>query len=152
MNNLSVNHWVVTELQCLLILCDNGKIISHGFLKCISKLKRLCGIPSLCMCKHSLFGHVWLFATSMDCSLPGSSVHGTIQARILDRVAMPTSRGSSQPRDWTRISCISCTADSSSLSHQGNLVHMAGLFNKQAFDYQLPAHTYSHSHADSFII
>ena len=54
MNNLSVNHWVVTELQCLLILCDNGKIISHGFLKCISKLKRLCGIPSLCMCKHSV--------------------------------------------------------------------------------------------------
>ena len=34
----------------------------------------------------------------MDCSPPGSSVHGTLQARILDFAAMPSSRGSSQPR------------------------------------------------------
>ena len=37
----------------------------------------------------------------IDCSQPGSSVHGTLQARILERVAMPSSRGSSQPRDQT---------------------------------------------------
>ena len=36
----------------------------------------------------------------MDCSPPGSSVHGIIQARILEWVAMPSSRGSSWPRDW----------------------------------------------------
>ena len=36
-----------------------------------------------------------------DCSLPGPSVHGFLQARILEWVAMPFSRGSSQPRDWT---------------------------------------------------
>ena len=41
---------------------------------------------------------------SMDCSLPASSVHGTLQARIPGLVAMPSSRGSSQPRDWTHIS------------------------------------------------
>ena len=35
----------------------------------------------------------------MDCSLPGSSVHGILQARILEWVAMPSSKGSSQPRD-----------------------------------------------------
>ena len=35
----------------------------------------------------------------MDYSLPGSSVHGILQARILEWVAMPSSRGSSQPRD-----------------------------------------------------
>ena len=35
------------------------------------------------------------------CSLPGSSVHGILQARILEWVAMPSSRGSSQPRDQT---------------------------------------------------
>ena len=35
----------------------------------------------------------------MDCSLPGSSVHGILQARILDSVAIPFSRGSSQSRD-----------------------------------------------------
>ena len=41
---------------------------------------------------------------SMDCSLPGSSVHGILQARILEWVVMPSSRGSSQPRDWIPIS------------------------------------------------
>ena len=35
----------------------------------------------------------------MDCSRPGSPVHGILQARILDWVAVPFSRGSSQPRD-----------------------------------------------------
>ena len=43
---------------------------------------------------------------SMDCSLPGSSVHGIFQARIPERVAIPFSRGSSWPRDQTQVSCI----------------------------------------------
>ena len=42
----------------------------------------------------------------MDCSPPGSSVHGILQARILEWVAIPSSRGSSQPRDWTLVSGI----------------------------------------------
>ena len=42
----------------------------------------------------------------MDCSPPGSSVHGVLQARTLEWVAISFSRGSSQPRDWTQISCI----------------------------------------------
>ena len=42
----------------------------------------------------------------MDCSPWGSSVHGILQARMLERVAIPFSRGSSGPRDWTYISCI----------------------------------------------
>ena len=41
----------------------------------------------------------------MDCSLPGSSVRGILQAGVLQSVAMLSSRGSSQPRDWTRVSC-----------------------------------------------
>ena len=41
-----------------------------------------------------------------DCNLPGSSIHGILQARILEWVAMPYSRGSSRPRDWTCISCL----------------------------------------------
>ena len=40
----------------------------------------------------------------MDCSPPGSSVHGILQARILEWVARPFSRGSSRPRDWTHVS------------------------------------------------
>ena len=42
----------------------------------------------------------------MDCSLLGSSVHGILQARILEWVAIPFSRGSSQPRDWAQVSCF----------------------------------------------
>ena len=42
----------------------------------------------------------------MDCSPPGSSVHGIPQARILERVAIPFSRGFPQTRDCTRLSCI----------------------------------------------
>ena len=41
----------------------------------------------------------------MDCSPPDSSDHGILQTRILEWVAVPSSRGSSQPRDWTWILC-----------------------------------------------
>ena len=44
----------------------------------------------------------------MDCSPPGSSVHGIFQARILEWVAISFSRESSWPRDWTWISCVAC--------------------------------------------
>ena len=42
----------------------------------------------------------------VDCSLPGSSIHRILQARILEWVTISFSRGSSQPRDWTRVSRI----------------------------------------------
>ena len=42
----------------------------------------------------------------MDCSLPGSSIHGIFQARILEWVAISFSKGSSQPRDQTQVSHI----------------------------------------------
>ena len=42
----------------------------------------------------------------IDCSPLGSSAHGILWARILVWVAIPSSRGSSWPRDWTRVSCI----------------------------------------------
>ena len=48
------------------------------------------------------------FCDPTDCSRPGSSVHGILQSRILEWVAMPSSRGSSQPRGQTCISSISC--------------------------------------------
>ena len=46
----------------------------------------------------------------MDCSPPGSSVLGTFQARMLEWVAVPSSRGSSRPRDGTHVSYISRAA------------------------------------------
>ena len=42
----------------------------------------------------------------MDGSPPGSSVHGILQERVLEWVVISSSRGSSQPRDWTLVSCI----------------------------------------------
>ena len=48
----------------------------------------------------------------MDCSPPGSSVHGILLARILEWVAMSSSRGSSRPRDQTCISYVSYTGRS----------------------------------------
>ena len=50
-----------------------------------------------------------ILCNPMDCSLPGSFIHGIFQARILEWVAISFSRGSSRPRDRTRVSC---TADS----------------------------------------
>ena len=48
------------------------------------------------------------FWDPMDCSLPGSSVLGMLQARILEWVAVLSSRGSSQHKDQTHISYVSC--------------------------------------------
>ena len=53
----------------------------------------------------------------MDCSPPGSFVHGILQARILEWIAIPSSRGSSQPRDLTQ-SLPYCTWILYGLSHQ----------------------------------
>ena len=56
--------------------------------------------------KVKSLSRVWLFATPWtDCSPPGSSVHGILQARILEWVAISFSRGFSWPRDQTRVSC-----------------------------------------------
>ena len=57
-------------------------------------------------CMHAVLS----LCNLMDCGPPGSSVHGILQARILEWVAMPSSRRSSWPRDWTRVSCGSCIA------------------------------------------
>ena len=46
------------------------------------------------------------FVTPVDCSLPDSTIHGIFQVRILEWDAISFSRGSSQPRDWTQVSCI----------------------------------------------
>ena len=51
--------------------------------------------------KWKSLSHVWLFVTPMD-----YTVYGILQARILEWVAYPFSRRSSQPRDRTRVSCI----------------------------------------------
>ena len=54
-----------------------------------------------------LVAQLWLtLRDPMDCSPPGSSVHGILQAGLLQWVANPFSRGLSQPRDQTQVSLI----------------------------------------------
>ena len=56
-----------------------------------------------------VLSRVWL-CDPMDCNMPGSSVHGIFQARILEWVAISSSRISSWPKDQTHVSCISSTS------------------------------------------
>ena len=62
------------------------------------------------------------YLTFCEPSLPNSSVHGIFQVSILEQVAVSFSRGSSWPRDWTHITCVSWIGRQVlyQLSHQGN--------------------------------
>ena len=60
---------------------------------------------------------------TMDCSPPGSSVHGMLQARILEWVAISYSRGSCQPRDWVRFSCMQADSLPSEPPQKQSLMH-----------------------------
>ena len=64
----------------------------------------------MCVCVAQLLQSCPTLCDAMDCCLTDSSVHGILQAKILEWVAMPSSRVSSQPRDWSHVSCISCIA------------------------------------------
>ena len=78
----------------------------------------VCVCVCVCACMHAKSLQSCLtLCHPMDCSLPDPSVHGILQARILEWVAMPSSRGSSWPRDQTCISYVSCIG-SQVLSHQ----------------------------------
>ena len=60
----------------------------------------------ICVCVCVLVAQLCLtLCDPMDCSPPGFSAHGIFQARILGWVAIPFSRGFSQPRDQTQVFC-----------------------------------------------
>ena len=63
----------------------------------------------VCVCVHSVTQSCPTLWDPMDCSLSGSSVHGILQAKILEWVAMPSSRGPTQLRYQIHTSYISCT-------------------------------------------
>ena len=71
----------------------------------------------------------------MDCSLSDSSVHGILQAKILEWVAISFSRRSSWPRDWTQASCIA-GGFFNQLSHRGSPLYMAEKPNGNFQNYQ----------------
>ena len=74
---------------------------SHEIEKCLLFERK--AMTNLGMCAQSCL----TLCNRMDCIQPGSSVHGTFQARILEWVAISFFRESSRPRDRTHISCVS---------------------------------------------
>ena len=97
--------WSETFQNFIVLMIAVTKFLSNctkkleGFI--IHKMKVKMLVAQLCLTLHD----------PMDYSQPGSSVHGILQARILECVAIPFSRGSARPRDLT---CVSCRQ-----SHQG---------------------------------
>ena len=69
--------------------------------------QNVCVCVCVCVCTRAQL--CLTLCEPMDYSPLGSSVHGILQGRLLEWVAIPSSRGSSQPRDQTRVSCVSWT-------------------------------------------
>ena len=90
--------------------------ITNPWESCLANTKCLRDNHYLSACV--VLSHVRL-CDPMDCSLPDSSFHGILWARILEWVTMPSSRGSSWPTDWT---CVSWIAGRFLLSHWGSPV------------------------------
>ena len=79
------------KLECFVLVCRLLEDVRELKLRAV-----LCLVTQLCP----------TLCDAMNCSPPGSSVHGILQARILELVVIPFSRGSSWPRDQTWVSCI----------------------------------------------
>ena len=78
---------------------------------CACSVVRVCSLCVMCAQLHACVLScvcAQTLCSPLDCSLPGSSVHGMFQAKILELVAISSSRGSSWSRDRTCISYISC--------------------------------------------
>ena len=87
-------NWCIITLHC-----------SENFCHRTNESAMFCVCVCVCVCVHfQLCPTLW---SPMDCSSPGSSVYGISQVRILDWVAISNSMGSSQPWDWTCVSCMS---------------------------------------------
>ena len=110
-NNISIFSKIPLSLVLwlpLLLVSGLPLYVLFGFSKLPSyTYSVLCLVSQLCL----------TLCNPMDGSPPGSSVHGTLQVRILEWVAMPSSKESSQPRDQTQVS------------------HVAGRFTKEAKEY-----------------
>ena len=75
----------------------------------VVSLACVCVCVCVCVCTHLVVQSCSTLCDPVDCSLPGFSVCGTLQARILEWVAVSSSRGPSRPRDRTLVSYVSCT-------------------------------------------
>ena len=86
----------------------NKYLSSHHFLT-TALICSVCVCVCVCVCASSVIQSCLTLCDPMDCSPPGSSVYGVLQARTLELVAISSSRKSSRLRDQTLVSCVSCT-------------------------------------------
>ena len=100
-------------------ICSHLTLTVRGVRGCSSSMSSEASFPGNSMNKIDFnCVHACVLSSSVMCdswqpkdySSPGSSVHGILQARIMEWVAISSSRGLSWPRDQTRISCVSCIA------------------------------------------
>ena len=116
-----LNHVLPLEERFEVLACKNSHLPIWDWKKSESVSPQSC--PALC--------------DPMDCSPPGCSVHGLLQARILEWVAISFSRGSSQLRDQTQVSCLAGRFFNH-LSHQGSP------WNWQGHLCHSPTHFFTH--------
>ena len=119
--------WIITKFDIL--LSQSSKPFAFSLRTLIfsdsSLLSQILEAGFLCLSLLLLYIYIFLLVSQscpilcdpMDCSPPGSSVHGILQAKIVEWVAIPSSRGSSQPRDQTQVSCITVNSLPFGLSH-----------------------------------
>ena len=88
--------------------CSSTEHLSSSLIGLPSSSLQVLVTPFLCVCAcaRSVVQSCPTLCNPMDYSLLGSSVHGILQAKILEWVGIPFSRGSSQSRDWTWVTCI----------------------------------------------
>ena len=101
--------WLWADLStstCLsFLICKTGRLVCEG--RKVRNANTINKIPSTLSCAK-LLQLCSALCDPMDWDPQRSSVHGILQARILEWVVISSSRGSSQPRDRTWISCVSC--------------------------------------------
>ena len=121
-----MNGWEKQTLENCVVILENSAIVPAGGCVPSQSWRAICTLwvwglrdalytiiivslyVCVCACAKSLQSCLTL-CDLVDCSPPFSSVHGILQARILEWVAMLSSRGSSQPRDRTWVSYVPCT-------------------------------------------
>ena len=89
----------------------------------------------------SLFSHVWLFATLLTIAHQAPLSMWILQARTLEWVSLPSSRGSCQSKNWTHISCISCFArEFFTVERLGKIVYDANCITWHSAKISAPYH------------
>ena len=100
-------HARIVDSQCCVSFMWKAKLVTH--IPTSSSFSDPFPIQVITECVHAkLIQSCLTLCDPMDYSLPGYSVHGILQAGILAWAAIPFSRGSSQPRDQTQVSFVSC--------------------------------------------